>query len=223
MEAITIIQRHECLPFSELSEDVQEKVMEQHRDWNADYGWWDSVYDWFEEHCRSCGIEVDTMHFSGFWSQGDGAAFNGKVTDIDKFLDTFGVNLHIRGLPFHFTAQAKRLIRYMVNDCGLRLEACTSGRSDVIQSTNFDRYNINPHEDHARQEHLYNAAELVLDTLKACWSNICTDLASELYQSLEQEYDYLTGIEALSATFDANECLFDSETGELFYKERKAA
>lgn len=222
METPTIIiERHECVPFSDLDADVQEKVIEQHGDWNVDCNeWWDYIYDHFAERCKDkYGITVDlsNTHFSGFSSQGDGAAFAGSVTDIDKFLATCGATVYVNNQPFCHTKQAERLIRYMFNETGLCLTACRSGHFSVVQSCDINRDGVNPHEYRDGQEHLYNSAELVLDTLEACWSDVCTDLAHELYRSLEQEYNYLTGIDALSETFDANECVFDIETGEMFH------
>ena len=51
-----------------------------HRDINANYDWWDSIYDDFSSVCDILGIALDQNEpcFSGFCSQGDGASWTGQ-------------------------------------------------------------------------------------------------------------------------------------------------
>lgn len=220
MEPITITTNaghHECLPFSQLPEATQEIVIAEHGDWDMDQDWWEYVYDRFaKDYANSYGIDVDVEKtcFSGFYSQGDGAAFTGELTDIDKFLAMF----------VDVSNSHKRVLRHMFNECDLRPTASPSTCSHYPnQTADFDRYHVNPHEDNPSQQDHYKRVEEALDWLEEQWEETCKDLASQLYSALEREYVYLTSLECLSDTFDVNDCLFDIETGELFYREEHAA
>ena len=74
-----------------LPDEVKTRVLEEYKDFNtAGFEWWDSVYESFKEDMRNIGVEVDRMYFSGFWSQGDGACFEGEVKAWELFLPTIG-------------------------------------------------------------------------------------------------------------------------------------
>lgn len=71
--------------FDELSEAAKEKAREWYRDGQLDYGRWDSVYEQADTAAKHLGIDIDrkgkhtpAIYFSGFWSQGDGACFEGS-------------------------------------------------------------------------------------------------------------------------------------------------
>jgi hypothetical protein len=63
--------------FDELSSEVQQQLIDDSRDSNVDYDWWDYTYDDFREACKLMGFTIDKIYFSGFSSQGDGACFTG--------------------------------------------------------------------------------------------------------------------------------------------------
>ena len=72
-----------------LSIKQNEKLLEKYRYFNVEHiDWWDSTYDCFKEELKEKGIYVSRMYFSGFWSQGDGACFEGHLDDAQTFLDT---------------------------------------------------------------------------------------------------------------------------------------
>src|SRR3984885_10120143 len=78
--------------FSELSDRAKDKARPWFRE-TIDHDWWDSVYNGFEQICPILGVTLATtpvrlmgggtrqkpcIWFSGFWSQGDGACFEGR-------------------------------------------------------------------------------------------------------------------------------------------------
>jgi len=65
-------------------------LIEKYRDINTGHDWWEYVYEVFCQDMADIGIRVDQMYFSGFWSQGDGACFEGAVTDWRLFLGSMG-------------------------------------------------------------------------------------------------------------------------------------
>nr|WP_292053745.1 hypothetical protein [Mesorhizobium sp.] len=77
----------------ELSEAAKEKARAWYREGAFDHDWFEFVYDDFERICEILGVELKTravrlmgggtrqkpcIWFSGFWSQGDGASFEGR-------------------------------------------------------------------------------------------------------------------------------------------------
>ena len=77
------------MKFKELSPKVQEKVIERmsekYRDSIEDW-WYEEVIEEFKDDMQRYGIEDVNVYFSGFYSQGDGASFEGIVTDQELFL-----------------------------------------------------------------------------------------------------------------------------------------
>jgi hypothetical protein len=74
--------------FSELSPEVQSKVLDKYEEEYREYldpWWYEDVVSNFESNLEDLGLENIKCNFTGFWSQGDGASFTGKVWDVEKF------------------------------------------------------------------------------------------------------------------------------------------
>lgn len=78
--------------FDELSEEAKQRAIDEHRDMHIEHHeWWYAVYEDAVECAKRLGIEIakknlsghpsgrleTAIYFSGFWSQGDGASFEG--------------------------------------------------------------------------------------------------------------------------------------------------
>lgn len=66
--------------FSELSDSAKEKARDWYRQGECDYEWWDYVYELAKTAGGMLGIDINRIYFSGFWSQGDGACFEGSYS-----------------------------------------------------------------------------------------------------------------------------------------------
>lgn len=66
--------------FNELSDDVKQKVIDNYREHNLDYEWWDFVYEDVKTIAALFGLDIDKIYFSGFANQGDGACFEGDYS-----------------------------------------------------------------------------------------------------------------------------------------------
>jgi len=81
--------------FPELSDIAKDKARSWYRELGPHDDWWDTVYEDFERVCEIVGIRLKTtpvrlmgggtrakpcIWFSGFWSQGDGACFEGYLS-----------------------------------------------------------------------------------------------------------------------------------------------
>lgn len=197
--------------FNNLPARVRDEILDKHRDWNVDHiEWWDGVYDVFRRDMDAIGIDVDKMYFSGFWSQGDGACFEGMVRDWPKFLTSLG-----------YTCQA--LISHSENSFTFRVrhsgryyhENCTSFYADLCVPNSADD------QDFAERHGPYPWDADCVRT--AAWMALLNEYDSskledefeeafkghmrELYSRLEVEYDHLTSDESVLESLDANDML----------------
>lgn len=187
------------------------ELLEKHRDINVDYDWYQPTYDAFADDMKLKGIRVDRMFFSGFWNQGDGACFDGRVDDWAVFLPTVGV-----------TCPAVIALAKVY----WSLTVAHRGRYTHEHSTHFDIYMPNP-DDHRRYAgidtfverytpHPWDAddirtkAWLALldavdyDKLEEDMQEAFRDHMRDLYKRLEAEHDYLTSDEAVWESIEAN-------------------
>ena len=189
-----------------LSKERRDALLEKHRDANVFDEWWDSVYGMFVEDCAEKGIEVDThtsrtvggkqaqrrsIYFSGFWSQGDGACFDGRVNDWIKF--------------FEAMKRPDLVTLYQKTDEPLTLAWSHEGRYYHANCVSFSSELCldNPHDDdedpllHAAWNIAYEEG-YVFDKLEETFAEFVRDLMCDLYKSLEEEHDYLTSDEAIA-------------------------
>lgn len=190
--------------FKALPQDAQDEILEKHRDWNVDggYDWWENVYNDFREDMEAKGVFVERMYFSGFWSQGDGACFEGHVQDWPLFIrsnftgeeaelhllihreaEAFSLAWHHRGHYYH--------------------ENCTRFVAEFYLDEPYD-----PAEQPLRAA--------VIAGLKREWENtnffdqveeIMKSHMRQLYKNLEEEHDYLTSDEAVLESLISNDML----------------
>ena len=200
----------------ELSEEAKEKARAWYREGGFDHDWFEFVYDDFERICAILGVTLETrtvrLHgggtrpkpciwFSGFWSQGDGACFEGR----------YG----------HAKAAPRRMRAYAPKDHELQRIA---DALQAIQRRNF--YQLRAAVTHrGRYYHEYCMA-ISVERDSPAWQDMTADaedgvvealrdLARWLYRQLEREYDHLTSDEAVDAAIVANDYTF-TEAGRRF-------
>lgn len=180
--------------FAELSDDAKQTALDKLRDLNVDHEWWEFLYDDAKECGRILGIDIDRIYFSGFWSQGDGACFEGSYRYVpgaaaaikkhapqDAELARIARDLQNAQRPAFYTATAS------VKHRGHYYHSlCTSIECDAEQGT----------LDH---DALKDALRSFMD-----W----------IYRALEKEYEYLTSDAQVIESIEANEYEF-TEDGTL--------
>jgi hypothetical protein len=202
--------------FPELSDAAKEKARSWYRDLGPHDDWWDAVYDDFERVCEIIGIRMKTapvrlmgggmrqkpcIWLSGFWSQGDGACFEGWLS-------------HAKGATARIRDYAPR--DATLHDIADRLQA--------IQRRNF--YQLSAEASHrGRYYHEYTMTVDVSRDSPICQrptedaeeivTEIFRDLARWLYRQLRVEYDHLTSDEAIEEGIIVNEYTF-TEGGSRF-------
>ena len=187
---------------------MNKDLLEKYRDINVNHdNWYECVYSVFGERLRDeVGVEVEQIYFSGFWSQGDGACFEGCVADWRAFLNSLGYTneVLINFARHYWTFKVKHYGHYAH-------ENCTQFDSDIPSpdDTDEDSYlrAFGPYyEDDLRAK----AWLAVLKTFEFAASEAefidkFKDHMRELYKRLQAEYDDLTSDEAVWEAIVANE------------------
>lgn len=207
-----------------LSEERRDDLLEKYRNVNVEYDWWDSLFEYFAEQLTEIGITVSThevklmngktrqdpnIYFSGFWSQGDGAYFEGYVSDWPKFLATLGKE------DWAFWARECRWTAWSRHSYGNNMSI-----NNELEAPE------NPHdeEEDPLRFHAWNIAylppsEADLAALESEIEDEFNRLASGLYNDLEVEHDYLTDdeqvVDWILSNFDDEE-LIGEEVEEFF-------
>jgi len=187
--------------------DVAKKVAEANRSINTDHDWWDCTVDRFKEDMAAVGIHVERTYFSGFWSQGDGACFDGQVNDWGKFLTHLGYTD-----PF----MIQLADNYWMFTCGHR------GRYYHHKSVGYNEQAPLPCNDEDEQfikdylgiDEVLRASVALNQLAKYDEDTLCKEFREsferhmqDLYRRLEREYDYLTSDTAVLEALEANELL----------------
>lgn len=189
--------------FKALPESAQNAILDEHRDWNIVDEWWDYVDDMFRQDMVEKGIKVDAMYFSGFWSQGDGACFTGRIDDWKKFFEAHPME----------TYKAFKDISEAEDDFDLYLGWGTSGRYSHADTMYLNDYTQFDWIDTGRVMDPLEALSLktLNDDAKKLWGDfqkdvleLLRDYANKLYEDLEEEYEYLTSDEAILESLIAN-------------------
>jgi len=194
--------------FTELSGAARDKARTWFRETIHD-GWWDSVYDDFEQICLILGVTLATttvrlmgrgtrqkpcIWFSGFWSQGDGACFEGRYayapraalrireyapqdTELHRIADA------LQALQRPNFYQVTASFRQTGRHCGMTV--------DVDRDSLAGHPIVNHGED---------------DLIEAL-----RDLAHWLYRALKREYEFLTSDETVDDGIEANGYTFTAE------------
>lgn len=167
------------------------------------YDWWKDIYEQFTTDCEPKGVRVDDCQFHGFGSQGDGAAFTGKV-DVPMFMELHGL---------HETYPALYLA---VVDDGSRIGVRATHRGNM-ESCDYNVYanqtapsGVFGMLDQLAWEELIDEQEKDAD-LETAVLKYCQSLAHELYKDLEADHEHLTSEASFIISCDSNEVLFNVE------------
>ena len=182
----------------ELSGKARERALETCRHWNVeDSDWWEYVYEEWKEKLAELGYNDVDIRFSGFWSQGDGASFTGKV-DVHKWLESHNMKEKMSVGMFddicnYFSVTVERLYgsRYVHEHT-----------VDVVIGDNYCS---------TWTDELENLSDQIRCQIK----DEVHDLSCEIYRDLEREYEGQVSDEAVIDSLEANEVLFD-ENGDQF-------
>lgn len=187
--------------FEELSEEAQEKALENNRYWNVEFSDWHDAVEYDAKAVgKLTGFDIDTIYFSGFWSQGNGACFEGTCSYARGCVNAvvayapYDETLHLivwdwyvlqRKYFYEVYAEVKHSGHYSHS-------GCTS--IDVSISDDIDPYDTS-----------------VTVELEDEVSRILRRFMDWIYSRLEKEYEYLTSDEQVKESLIANEIEFDED------------
>lgn len=181
-----------------VDDQQQNELIDKHWDINVDHDWWDCTYDEFKLEMIEKGITIDDINFTGFYSQGDGASFTGRI-DMIQFLKAHDLEHIYMGATF-FAGQGELWAEITRGDSRYCHEH--SVEATLIDDTynNFD--------DDIRFE-VYTRMEEILNNewkdLEEEVNKICRSYMQDLYLRLRDEYEALTTREAIWETIVAND------------------
>ena len=209
-----IIEKH-IGGFEELSPELQTEVIEKHR-----YIWsyFDSDFI-IEDFCNNMeekGVDVlpKNVYFSGFYSQGDGSCFSGKVVDFIKYIsDVVNNYKHLFDLDKEFKAFL-RWCEHVYKECDYDIEINGSDRYfNVRANTDIttELYSL----DHVKRKS-EEQEDKFIKILDIIIEEKAIDDNAKLYKALENEYEYSISDEAIENTIEANDLEFNLDTGEVF-------
>lgn len=194
--------------YDEAPAELQEKIIEKHRDINVDYpDWHDFMLDYFKEELDAAGIDDPEILYSGFYSQGDGLSFASKYIDLKKLM----VYTHAdEKFPDLNTAIQEELFDYSCYIERTRVHQYVHGRSATLIIDSVDNL-YDDEEDAEAYDWLENLLDTQLDDLTDYLDQWREDTCSDYYYKLEKEYESLCSDEAVIKTLQANEYYFDDQ------------
>ena len=194
---------------AELDEAAKDKARAWFREGGFDHDWYDDVYADFEQICAILGVTLDTrtvclvgggsrqepcIYFRGFWSQGDGACFEGRYA-------------YARGVP-------SNIREYAPKDTELHQIA---DALQAVQRRNFYQLHARVrHRGHYYHEYCMDMSveresptgqDITADAENVV-AEALRDLARWLYRQLAREYEYLSSDECVDTAITANAYTF---------------
>ena len=180
--------------FDELEEEAQKKVCQQVGDSMTDDAWWyEGTFDSFVEKCKDYGmyVDVEDIHFTGFYSQGDGASFTCDNIDTEKLLHTLGIQVSDGLLDYIYKVDIIRTSDRAYNEQTVQVELFID--EDALEE---------------EEEGIIQYIHDIADTLEFKLEELKDDLCQQLYNDLELEYDYFHSPEYVAEFAYDNNMLF---------------
>jgi hypothetical protein len=200
--------------FDELSPEAKKNAIDNNRDYHIDsHNWWDPIIEGFTEEIEAIGMTDIHCAFSGFYSQGDGASFTGKVKDNELFLKELGITPASVGLGDKTPRKFDTALASIAENIYITIQ-----RNDSrYYHYNTISANVEVDGDEEIELDLGLGMIIEIDVNAVCEriDPIITDWAREkskgLYSSLETYHDELTSDKAIADDLRSGEHTFDEE------------
>ena len=187
--------------FDELSDEAKERAVEKWNENGLDYEWWDVIYEDAKTIGALIGITIKDISFSGFWSQGDGACFEGSYEYRKGSVKAVK----------EYAPQDQELHR-IAKDLQKVQRQNLYGLKAYIKQTDF-HYSHEFTVSIAVENERSNSYEVEKETEEAV-AEILRDFMRWIYKSLENEYEYQSSFEQVAETIRINDYEF-TENGEM--------
>ena len=197
-------------------DELDDRAKERAREWYSRHVFedscdWEFVYEDAVRVAEILGIEISTspvrlmsgksrqetdIYFSGFWSQGDGACFEGTYRyakgATKKIRQYAPQDKELHRIADELQAVQRKHFYHLIASMNHTGHYCHSGCMSVEVEHNEDRY-----------RDIGDAEEEITQLMR--------DFADWIYERLESEYEYQTSDEAVEEAIRANEYEFDEE------------
>lgn len=198
----TLTYTKTIVSYDELTPEQKEKALDKYRDWHTSDGcefWHECITDEAKEIGKLLGFRVENVYFSGFWSQGDGACIVGDFSYPGKSI--------IKAIKEY--APVDKELHRIAKECQNLFAAGFYGVYGSIKHSG--------HYYHERSMDVDCWAEKGAADYKE-WKEVIADFSLWIYKSLEKEYEYLNGDEAVAEALRANDMEFEvDEDGDLVF------
>jgi len=202
--------------FSELSEKAKDRVRDEYRSGDyPGYDWWDCTYEDAVRMAELIGINISTtthqsqrdpkrtwtepdISFSGFWSQGDGASFEGNYRMVPDAVQKVTSETNDEELIRIATALS-------VLQITRRLHGLEPFSATIKTHGNYHNMTV----DVSCSE--YEFDEDPDERLEANVTELMDDFASWIYRTLEAEYDYLCSDECVDQYLNDSDDEYDED------------
>jgi hypothetical protein len=197
---------------NELPDGAKDRARAWYRECGFDHDWYDAVYEDFQHIAEILGIRVKTrttrlvggrtrqdpcIWFSGFWSQGDGAAWEG----VYSYRKSAAAELRAYAPKDKTLHRIAETLQAAQRQNFYQLRAQITHRGNYYHAFTMA---VSVTRDSAAAVEITGDAETVV-------TDALCDLANWLYRQLEQEYEFLTSDEAVDETLVANGYTFTGE------------
>lgn len=210
--------------FNELDERAKSKVREWYCEHAMHHEWWDDVYEQAKKDGEDKGFDIDDIRFSGFWSQGDGASWTGRVdmvqflaANLDERSAWYGEDVILLAL---WEDRNQWIDRYItIQNHSYRYSH--SGGMTIGDYSNH-ALELEPDDDAVLGHGALAGASIYQLTQSFDYEQRITEwcdealtqaraYADEIYKKLREEYEDYTSDEIIADTCDVNEWLFNEE------------
>lgn len=202
--------------FDELDDDAKEKARTWWREEAFHDDWWDSVYDDAKQALKNAGWTIDKIYFSGFWSQGDGACFEGSWRAPSVVPDKMREYTPLDDELNRIASQLAEVTKEFPHASGAVKQ---SGHYYHEMCTIFD---FEPGDDDAEEVEnlIYNSPEYKqradkVQRAENDFIELSRDAMRWVYRQLEKEYDFQNSDEQVDENIRINEYTFTA-TGRRF-------
>ena len=181
----------------------------------ADYDWWDYMEERLKEKLQPEGVDVDRIHFSLSYSQGDYATFSGYI-NLAEWMAACKDGPQKDDTPTF--AEKYPALYLAVQDYGDRVLVETKHRS-CGASVSMDYYGLNGNTSasgifqylgQAAWDELVDAQWYEADLERELQAYV-DDVSHQLYRDLRDEYEHLTSEESFIESCECNDITFETE------------
>ncbi len=195
--------------FDELDERAKEKARQWWRE-GAEFDG-EPVSDWLAEVCEALSIDLDSrkVYWRGFWSQGDGSSYAGRVNawSLLRAVESNALAMVAPGLILPDAPALNHLVRWMLeNQSAIVTAACGEsggygGEFNLHTDSDIDCYGLDDRRHSRIYSQLHDLGE---------WAESVLDAINDwFYRALETDYKYQNSDEQVDEMLSINGYEFD--------------